>query len=139
MISLSILVLSCDNRQAVTGIDSIPLPSGAQLRYQNYERTMFLCLDPCTWQGREYDNHSTDLDDLRLSSLDTDQWCQVAQSWGAKLILFVAKHTGGFCWWQTETSDYSVKNIPWRDGHGDLLAELSKSCKKYGLDMGIYV
>lgn len=36
----------------------IPLPSQAQLRWQQYEQIMFLCLDPCTWQGREYDNHS---------------------------------------------------------------------------------
>ena len=58
---------------------------------------MFVCLDPCTWQGREYDNHSTKLSDMKLPKLDTDQWCEAAQAWGAKMILFVAKHTGGFC------------------------------------------
>lgn len=26
----------------------IPLPSQAQLRWQQYEQIMFLCLDPCT-------------------------------------------------------------------------------------------
>jgi alpha-L-fucosidase len=117
----------------------VPLPTPAQLRYQQYEQIMFLCLDPCTWQGREYDNHSMPLTRINPSQLNTDQWCEVARSWGARLILFVAKHTGGFCWWNTETSDYGVRNIPWRNGVGDVLADLSASCRKFGLGLGIYV
>ncbi len=100
---------------------------------------MFVCLDPCTWQGREYDNHTTDLKDMKLGKLDVDQWCEAAKSWGAKEILFVAKHTGGFCWWQTETTDYSVKNIAWKDGKGDLVDELAKACKRNGLKLGMYI
>jgi len=117
----------------------IPLPTKAQLRWQKYEQTMFVCLDPATWQGREYDNHSTPLSRINPTDLNTDQWCEVAKSWGAHLILFVAKHTGGFCWWQTNTSGYGIKNTPWKNGRGDVLEELSRSCKKYGLDLGIYV
>jgi len=100
---------------------------------------MFVCLDPCTWQGREYDDHSLPLDRINPASLDTDQWCETAQLWGAKEILFVAKHTGGFCWWQTETTDYGIKDTPYKNGNGDVLGELSESCKKYGLNLGIYV
>ena len=118
---------------------TIPLPSKAQLRWQNYEQTMFLCLDPVTWQGREFDDLSTPLFRINPTKLDTDQWCEVAKSWGAKMILFVAKHVGGFCWWQTNTTEYSIKNTPWKNGKGDVLRELSESCKKYGLDLGIYV
>jgi len=100
---------------------------------------MFLCLDPCTWQGREYDDHSIPLERINPARLNTDQWCEVAQSWGAKEILFVAKHTGGFCWWQTESADYSIRNTSYKDGKGDVLKELSESCEKYGLNLGIYV
>lgn len=100
---------------------------------------MFVCLDPCTWQGREYDDHSTPLDRINPKALDTDQWCETATFWGAREILFVAKHTGGFCWWQTETTDYGIKNTPYQNGKGDVLKELSASCKKYGLNLGIYV
>ena len=114
-------------------------PSAAQYAYHEQERIMFVCLDPCTWQGREYDNHSTDLKDMKLAKLDVDQWCEVAKSWGAKEILFVAKHTGGFCWWQTETSDYSVKNIAWKDGKGDLVDEVAAACKRHGLKLGMYI
>ena len=93
--------------------DSVELarPTAVQYAYHEQERIQFVSLDPCTWQGREYDNHTTDLKDMKLPKLDVDQWCEAAKSWGAKEILFVAKHTGGFCWWQTETTEHSVKNM----------------------------
>jgi alpha-L-fucosidase len=138
IILLVIIFFGCGKQNAEKSL-TIPLPNKAQLRWQNYERTMFVCIDPCTWQGREYDNHSTPLNRIDPTALNTDQWCEVAKSWDAKLILFVAKHTGGFCWWQTTTTDYGIKNTPWKNGKGDVLKELSESCKKYGLDLGIYV
>lgn len=100
---------------------------------------MFVCLDPCTWQGREYDDHSMPLERINPSALNTDQWCETAALWGAKEILFVAKHTGGFCWWQTETTEYGIKNTPYKEGKGDVLKALSESCEKYRLNLGIYV
>jgi alpha-L-fucosidase len=133
-----ILFSGCGEQNAEKNL-AIPLPNKAQLRWQNYERTMFVCIDPATWQGREYDNHSTPLNRINPTALNTDQWCEVAKSWDAGLILFVAKHTGGFCWWQTNTTDYGIKNTPWKNGNGDVLKALSESCKKYGLDLGIYV
>jgi len=122
-----------------TDSGNLPLPDKTQLRWQQHEQIMFVCLDPCTWQGREYDNHSLHLSRINPAKLNTDQWCEAALLWGAKEILFVAKRTGGFCWWQTETTDYGVKEIPWRNGQGDVLADLSRSCTKYGLDLGICV
>ena len=114
-------------------------PTESQYVYHELERIMFVCLDPCTWQGREYDNHTTDLKTMKLPKLDVDQWCEAAKSWGAKEILFVAKHTGGFCWWQTETTDYSVKNIAWKDGKGDLVEEVAAACRRHGLKLGMYI
>lgn len=118
---------------------SIPLPSPAQLQWQNDERVMFIHYGPATWQNREYDNLSTPLSRMKMPKLDTDQWCRVAKSWGAKMILFVAKHVGGFSWWRTNTTDYGVKEIPWQHGAGDLLKEVSASCKRFGLKLGIYI
>ena len=115
------------------------VPSEVQYRYHMQERILFVHMAPNTWQGQEYDDLSTPLSDLNPAALDTDQWCQAALAFGAKEVLFVAKHVGGFCWWQTESSDYSVKNTPFRNGKGDVLAELSASCRKYGLNLGVYV
>jgi hypothetical protein len=38
----------------------MPVPSQGQITWHEQERLMFVCLDPATWQGREYDNHTTD-------------------------------------------------------------------------------
>lgn len=133
------LPLDAIRNKGGTFVFPLPRPSPQQYVWHEQERIQFVCLDPCTWQGREYDNNSTNLKTMTLPKLNTDQWCEAAQAWGAKQLLFVAKHTGGFCWWQTDTSDYSVKNIAWKNGKGDLLEEVAKSCGKYGLNIGIYV
>ncbi len=119
--------------------EMIPTPSTPQLRWQQQERLMFIHFAPNTWTGLSQDDNSLPLNRINPEKLNTDQWCEVAKSWGAKMIVFVAKHSGGFCWWQTNTTDYGARNIPWRDGKGDLLADISKSCDKYGLDLGVYI
>jgi len=115
------------------------IPTPEQIAWHEMEVQMFLCLDPCTWQGREYDDHSTPLDKINPEMLDTEQWCEAAKSFGAKQILFVAKHTGGFCWWPTETTEYCVRNIPWKNGKGDVLGDLAASCRRHGLKLGVYI
>jgi alpha-L-fucosidase len=117
----------------------LPLPSPEQVEWQDCEMGMFLHFAPNTWQDQEYDNLSTPLSQINPEKLDTDQWARTAKSMGAKYLVFVAKHVGGFCWWQTNTTDYSVKNTPWRNGKGDVMADVAKSCKKYGLKLGVYL
>ncbi len=114
-------------------------PTQAQYQYQERERIMFVHLSPASWQGVEWDRETTPLKDINPEQLDTDQWAKAAKSFGAKTILYVAKHVGGFCWWQTETSEYSIKNTPYKGGKGDVLDELIASCKKNDLQMGIYI
>ena len=126
----------CQAEETVHDHAAKPTPQQVEWLSRN---SMFLCIDPCTWQGNEYDDHTTPLSAINPEKLDTDQWCEVAKNWGAGQILFVAKHTGGFCWWQTETSNYGIKETPYKDGKGDVLAELSQSCQKYGLKLAIYV
>ncbi|MFT3936910.1 MAG: alpha-L-fucosidase [Chitinophagaceae bacterium] len=72
------------------------------------------------------------------SKLNTDQWILAAKAAGAKYAVLVAKHCTGFSLWPTEAHDYSVKNIPWKNGKGDIVADFIASCKKYGLKPGIY-
>jgi hypothetical protein len=114
-------------------------PTPGQVAYHNLEVQAMLHWSPATWQGREYDNRSTPPEAINPDALDTDQWCEAARSFGAKQIVFVAKHASGFCWWQTETADYGVRQLPWREGKADVLAELADSCRRSGLKLGIYV
>ena len=117
----------------------IARPSADQLAWQDMEMAMFVHFAPNTWQDREYDDLSTPLDKIQPVKLDTDQWVSVAKSMGAKQIVFVAKHAGGFCWWQTETTKYGAKDLSWRGGKADLMADLARSTKRAGLKMGVYL
>lgn len=115
-------------------------PSAVQYKWQEQGRIMFVHFGVATWLGQEYDETGEfDISRINPTKLDTDQWCSVAKSWGAKQIIFVAKHAGSFCWWQTYTTEYCVRNIPWKNGKGDVIKDLATSCKKAGLNLGIYI
>ncbi len=117
----------------------LPRPTNAQLEWHDAELGMFLHFAPNTWTDKEGDDLTTPLSTINPKQLDTDQWARVAKSMGAKYLVFVAKHEGGFCWWPSQTTTYSVSHIPWRNGKGDVMADLSKSCQKYGLKLGVYL
>jgi alpha-L-fucosidase len=114
------------------------IPSPDQLRWQDLEFGMFIHIAPNTWQNREYDDLSTPLSAIN-PDIDTDNWAQCAVNLGARYVVFVAKHAGGFCMWQTNTTPYSIAHTPWEHGHGDVLRNLSASCKKHSLGLGVYV
>jgi alpha-L-fucosidase len=120
--------------------NSVPraIPSPDQLAWQDLEIGMFVHFAPNTWQDKEGDDLSTPLSAIN-PDIDTDNWADCAVNLGARYIVFVAKHQGGFCMWQTQTTKYSIANTPWKNGHGDVLADLSASCKKRGLRLGVYL
>lgn len=115
------------------------IPTHDQVAWQDLEIGMFVHFAPNTWQDVESDNLTTPLSAIDPAKLDTDQWARTALALGAKYIVFVAKHQGGFCMWQTHTTDYSIRNTPWRDGKGDVLANIAASCRKFGLKLGVYI
>lgn len=114
-------------------------PTPQQRAWQDLELGMFVHFAPNTWQDREYDDLSTPLSQIDPACLNTDQWVETALALGARYIVFVAKHQGGFCMWQTRTTDYGIRNTPWKSGQGDVLAEIAASCRKRALPLGLYV
>ncbi len=115
-------------------------PTPEQIAWADMEREMFVHFGVATWKGTEYDgNGQMDLAKMNPAKFDAQQLCDAAKSWGAKQIIVVCKHVGGFCWWQTQTTDYSVKSIPWKGGQGDYVKEMAAACRKNGLKMGIYI
>jgi len=117
----------------------LAMPSAQQAAWQDLGLGMFIHFAPNTWQDKEYDDLSTPLSAIDPSKLDTDQWVDAAIKLGAKYVVFVAKHAGGFCMWQTATTDYGIRNTAWRGGKGDVLADLSASCRKRGIGLGVYL
>lgn len=114
-------------------------PTPEQVAWQDAELGMFIHFAPNTWQDEEYDKRTTPLEQINPERLDTDQWVRTAEAMGAEYIVFVAKHVGGFCMWQTDTSEYGIKNAAWRGGKGDVLADLAQSCRKRDMKLGVYL
>jgi alpha-L-fucosidase len=114
------------------------VPTPAQVAWQDLELGMFIHFAPNTWQDKEYDDLSLAPAAI-MPEVDTEQWAETAAAMGARYIVLVAKHTGGFCLWQTETTDYAISGTPWRDGHGDVMADLAASCARRNLRLGVYL
>ena len=114
------------------------MPSADQLAWQDLEIGMFVHFQPNTVSGKEYDDRAIDLGQLKFKNLNTDQWAQAASELGAKYVVFVAKHAGGFCNWQTPSSPYGLRQAAWENGHGDLMKDFSESCRKRHLEFGVY-
>jgi alpha-L-fucosidase len=118
---------------------SIPKPSKSHYEWHELERMLMISFCPSSWQGQEYDDLSTPLSQIDPAQFDAEQWCRAALLWGAKEILLVAKHTGGFCLWQTDTSDYGIKETPFRGGKGDIVDDVYRACKRHGIKFGLYL
>jgi alpha-L-fucosidase len=96
---------------------------------------MFICWSLSTFSGSEWTRGIKDISLFKATSVDTDQWVATAKDAGMGYILFLTKHHDGFCLWDTQTTDRKVTNAPL---HRDVLAELQKSCKKYGIKLALY-
>jgi alpha-L-fucosidase len=117
---------------------SLERPTPAQLAWQDLELGMFVHFGPNTWQDREYDDRSIPPSEI-IPTVDTDQWVDAAVAMGARYLVMVAKHVGGFCMWPTETTDYSIRSTPWKDGSGDVMADLARSCAARDIGLGVYL
>ena len=115
------------------------VPTPQQLEWQQMEFTAFLHFGMNTFTGNEW-GHGTDSPELfNPSELDCEQWVKALKDGGFKMALLTAKHHDGFCLWPTATTEYSVKNSPWKDGKGDVVRELRDACEKYGMKFGVYL
>jgi len=116
-----------------------PLPSAQQLAWQNMDFYLFVHFGPNTFTDLEWGKGTEQEDIFNPTHLDCGQWCRIAKAAGAKGIIITAKHHDGFCLWPSKYSTHTVAQSKWRNGKGDVLRELSDSCKKYGLKMGVYL
>lgn len=113
-------------------------PTQVQYAWQEQELAMFVQLDPATIQQREYDDGSTPLKDIRFEKLDVNEWCRAAKAFGAREIVFMLAHSGGFCMWPSATTKYHIGNTAYRGGGGDVVKEFAAACRQHGLNAGFY-
>lgn len=115
------------------------VPSPRQKQFQKDGFMVFMHFGMNTFTNREWGTGKEQEKLFNPPQVDTDQWCEAVKASGAKGIILTCKHHDGFCLFQTEYTEHSIKNSPYKNGKGDILAELATSCKKYGLKVGVYL
>ncbi|TDE91662.1 alpha-L-fucosidase [Occultella glacieicola] len=116
-----------------------PVPTPAQLRWQEAGLGVFWHFGINTFNDREWSDGTLEAATFDPADLDVDQWVRTAVEAGARYAVLTAKHHDGFCLWPTATTTYSVASSPWRDGNGDLVAEVAAACRRRGLALGLYL
>jgi alpha-L-fucosidase len=136
---LSIIVLISYELQAQINSVLQVHPSKQQLAWHETEFYLFTHFGPNTFTGKEWGEGTEPEDLFDPTNLDCRQWCRIAKAAGAKGIIITAKHHDGFCLWPSKYSKHTVHESKWKNGHGDVLKELSQACKEYGLKFGVYI
>lgn len=115
------------------------VPTANQLDALRNEFIAFIHFGPNTFTRMEWGNGMEDPAVFDLKTVDTDQWCRSMKDAGMKMVILTVKHHDGFVLWQSQYTDHGIMSTGFQNGKGDILRELSKSCKKYGLKLGVYL
>lgn len=114
-------------------------PAPYQVAWQDLEFGVIIHFSTNTFLDREWGDGTASPATFNPTQFNPEQWMKAIQASGAKYVVLVAKHHDGFCLWPTDQTNYSVKSSPWRNGKGDVVGEVARAARKYGLKFGIYL
>jgi alpha-L-fucosidase len=115
------------------------LPTERQVQWQRLETTLFAHFTVNTYTDKEWGDGTESPSIFNPVGFDARQWTKAAKEAGFKMIIITAKHHDGFCLWQSNYTNHSVKSSPWKNGKGDVVKEVADACREAGLKFGIYL
>lgn len=124
---------------------NIPIPTPAQIQWQNTELAALVSIDLHVFDGKFYvqsEARITPVEDYNIFNpqhYDMDQWIKSLKDGGFKIAILTVSHETGFFLHQSNATPYSMKALTWQDGRGDILRDFKASCEKYGLLPGVYI
>jgi len=142
---LLILITLCSTSFGFGQEINQPKPSAPQLAWQKAEVGVLISYDLPVFQGTPYNqaqNRITPFTNANIfnpTQLNTDQWIQAAKAGGAKFAVLTVTHETGFALYQSDANPYCMKAIKFQNGKGDIVRDFVNSCRKYGVEPGIYV
>ena len=135
----TIKVEAGDTNEQIIAKAAHVVPTQNQLEALQNGFIAFVHFGPNTFTRREWGTGKEDPKVFDLRELHTDQWCEAMQAAGIRLVVLTVKHHDGFCLWQSRYTTHGIMSTNFRAGKGDILKELSESCRKYGIKLGIYL
>jgi alpha-L-fucosidase len=114
-------------------------PAPYQVAWQDLEFGVIVHFSTNTFLDREWGDGTASTATFNPTAFYPEQWMKAIRDSGAKYVVLVAKHHDGFCLWPTEQTQYSVKSSPWKNGKGDVVGDVARAARKYGLKFGVYL
>lgn len=110
-------------------------PNEFQMEQIKRKYGMFLHFGINTFNNTEWSDGTLPVSSYTPSAIDADNWVKTAYEAGMNYVIVITKHHDGFCMWNTDSTEYSIKYSPCKT---DVVDEVYKACQKYGVKLGLY-